>query len=130
MNISEQSEDQLNAIIEKGNEASAELSRRYAEKSKSVKSRIKNIESGDFSQKFSDSELIYSASARCECGAGYAYPKNVGGFGSWKCSRILKGDETALPPVMHSGDLPFTFYEIKSEGQPSANGATTRPKDA
>ncbi len=29
--------------------------------------------------------------------------------------------------MTHTDRLPFVFYEIKSEGQPSANGATTRP---
>lgn len=94
--------------------------------------------------------LIFAARSRCPCGAGLAYDpagasggypdeskgeKNdsvfVGGFGGyWDCSAILLG--TAIPngqpgAVKHEGQLPFSFYEIKSENQPSANGATTRP---
>lgn len=87
---------------------------------------------------FKDSELIYAATARCECGAGLAYPPNAEPeedsvfkyWDYWDCSAILKGE--AIPQdqegaVKHIGKLPFTFYEIKSENQPSANGVTTRP---
>lgn len=85
-------------------------------------------------------KLVYAASARCLCGAGMAYPKN-GDYpdgkpkgplrwpysGYWDCSAILLG--TADPAVKHEAQLPFAFYEIKSEDQPSARGATTRPQD-
>jgi hypothetical protein len=95
--------------------------------------------------------LIFSAFARCPCGAGMVYDpagasggypdeskgeKNdgpfVGGFGGyWDCSAILLG--AAVPSgqpgaVEHSDRLPFSFYDIKSEDQPSARGATTRHK--
>lgn len=87
--------------------------------------------------------LCYAATARCHCGAGMAYdpfgksggyPEQgendspfVGGLsGYWDCSAILLG--TANPSVKHEDQLPFAFYEIKSENQPSAHGATTRPK--
>jgi hypothetical protein len=74
---------------------------------------------------FNDSELIYAATSRCKkCGAGLAYPKDCDPFHQWTCSGVLKGIGT------DSGHeaFPFAFYEIKSEGQLSANGATTRPK--
>ena len=74
---------------------------------------------------FSDSDLIYSAGARCsKCGAGLAYPRKCGFKHQWTCSDVLKGIGT------DSGHeaLPFAFYEVKSEEQPSANGATTRPQ--
>jgi hypothetical protein len=45
--------------------------------------------------------------------------------GYWDCSAILLG--TADPNVKHEARLPFAFYEIKGEGQPSVKGATTRP---
>jgi hypothetical protein len=48
----------------------------------------------------------------------------------WDCSAILLGDAIASGEpgaVKHTSQLPFIFYEIKSEHQPSANGATTRP---
>jgi len=81
---------------------------------------------------YTDDQLIYAAYARCECGAGLAYPEDADPFkGYWDCSDILTG--RAIPKdepgaVKHSGRYPFIFYEIKSEKQPSANGATTRPK--
>lgn len=77
-----------------------------------------------------DARLVYAATARCPCGAGLAYERGAGLRGSWDCSDILTG--RAVPAgqpdsATHTDRLPFTFYEIKSEDQPSANGATTRP---
>lgn len=81
-------------------------------------------------------QLRYAATARCTCGAGMAYePGGESGkpiHGYWDCSAILTG--TAIPSgqpgaVKHESRLPFAFYEIKSEGQPSAHGATTRPTE-
>lgn len=78
--------------------------------------------------------LIYAATKRCLCGAGLAYePGGESGRpiqGYWDCSAILLGE--AIPTgepgsVQHVDRLPFTFYEIKSEQQPSAQGQTTRP---
>lgn len=69
-------------------------------------------------------QLTYAATSRCPCGAGLAYTY---GDTAWDCSEILLG--TADPLCLHTDRLPFAFYEIKSEGQPSANGATTRPAD-
>ncbi len=75
---------------------------------------------------FSDSDLIYSAGARCDkCGAGLAYPKDCGPWHQWTCSNVLKGIGTDNG----HGAYPFSFYEIKSENQPSAQGNTTRPKN-
>jgi hypothetical protein len=79
--------------------------------------------------------LEYAATARCPCGAGLAYDPAFedensvfkGALsGYWDCSAIMLG--TADKSVRHTDKLPFSFYEIKSERQPSANGATTRPK--
>lgn len=76
---------------------------------------------------FTDDELRYAAGARCRCGAGLAYVKNSNPFsGYWDCSDILTG-RAKDKEVQHDAPLPFIFYEIKSEDQPSANGATTRP---
>lgn len=82
-------------------------------------------------KKFTDDELRYSATARCPCGAGLAYPKGVDlrdwRACSWDCADILTG--RAVPGHRtHTDRLPFAFHEIKSELQPSANGASTRPK--
>ncbi len=81
-------------------------------------------------------KLLYAATARCPCGAGLAYDQDEEGDGvfrgpsAWECSAILM--DAAIPSgapgaVQHTDRLPFVFYEIKSEGQPSAKGATTRP---
>lgn len=79
------------------------------------------------------SRLVYAATARCPCGLGLAYdpahedPTSVfRGPSYWDCSGIILG--TADKTVQHTDRLPFAFYEVKSEGQASANGATTRPK--
>lgn len=72
--------------------------------------------------------MIFAAYVRCPCGAGMAYDPagESGGLrGYWDCSAILLGAADAS--VKHEARLPFTFYEVKSERQPSANGATTRP---
>lgn len=80
-------------------------------------------------------KLTYSAYSRCSCGAGLAYGKmtvekdsafNYPYNGYWDCSAIIDG--TADKNVQHTAKLPFQFYEIKSENQPSANGSSTRPK--
>jgi hypothetical protein len=74
---------------------------------------------------FTDADLVYSAGARCDkCGAGMAYPKDCDPHHQWTCSNVLKGVGTDKG---HTA-LPFCFYEVKSEGQPSAHGETTRPK--
>lgn len=80
---------------------------------------------------YKDKQLVYAANTRCLCGAGMAYPKSMGPDGYWDCSDILTG--RAIPSgqegsVKHEAQLPFVFYELKSERQPSANGATTRPR--
>ena len=80
-------------------------------------------------------DLVFAATNRCPCGAGLAYdPAGESGkpiHGYWDCSGILLG--TAIPSgqpgaVQHTGQLPFAFYKIKSENQPSANGANTRER--
>ena len=50
-----------------------------------------------------------------------AYAK---GDDCWDCSAILL--DMADANVKHEARLPFVFYEVKSERQPSAGGATTR----
>ena len=79
-------------------------------------------------------DLTWAATARCQCGAGLAYNEDCQEPGSpmmwpyngyWDCSAIILG--TADRSVRHKARLPFAFYEIKSDNQPSANGATTRP---
>ena len=73
-------------------------------------------------------DLVYAATARCPCGAGLAYRKGSTHRGAWDCSMILLG--TADVAATHTAVLPFVFYEVKSENQPSAKGASTRPEVA
>ena len=77
-----------------------------------------------------EDRLVYAASARCACGAGLAYdPAGESGrpaSGYFDCSAILL--DHADQAVKHEARLPFVFYEIRTERQPSAHGATTRPE--
>lgn len=117
------------ADIEKQKEPLEERLREiYAEEAADIEEKIKRCNSNK--DAFTADELRFSASARCPCGAGLAYPKNIGAHGAWHCSDILLG--RAVPSGQegaktHDSPLPFAFYEIKSEDQPSANGSTTRP---
>jgi hypothetical protein len=101
-------------------------------KSQELRKQARQIELDALAAKPVDERLIYAAYARCPCGAGMAYdPAAESGatiHGYWDCSAILLGK--ADDKVKHEARLPFAFYEIKSENQPSANGATTRPKPA
>lgn len=74
-----------------------------------------------------ESDLVYSAGARCRCGAGLAYPLGIGPGGHWSCSNVLL--RRVDVPADHD-EYSFVFYEIKSESQPSVRGLTTRPKVA
>lgn len=73
---------------------------------------------------FTEEELIYSAMNRCPCGHGLAYPDGCGIDHYWDCSAILKGIHGK--GTKHTAQLLFSMYNIKSENQPSAKGATTR----
>jgi hypothetical protein len=57
-----------------------------------------------------------------------AYPKGCGLGHQWTCSDILAGRAEA--GATHSDAMPFMFWKVKSENQPSANGATTRTRPA
>jgi hypothetical protein len=82
----------------------------------------------DHGKPFTDDELRYAARSRCSgCKAGLAYPLGIGIQGAWYCSDWLTGRNDARTTGKHD-QFPFTFYEIKSETQPSAHGATTRPE--
>lgn len=81
---------------------------------------------------FDERTLRFAATARCVCGAGMAYPKGATMHGAWHCSAILTGKAASRfeeGAKSHSSPMPFAFYEVKSENQPSANGQTTRPKE-
>jgi len=91
-------------------------------KSESVSAIEQRIPSGPSSSRSCCSRSIRGASA----GLGSLYPRNVGPRGSWRCSAILMGEASAEDE--HDGAMPFIFWKIKGEGQPSAGGATTRPE--
>lgn len=73
-----------------------------------------------------DRELIYSATARCKCGAGLAYPLDIASamrLSAWVCSRVLRGDAVA-----HGHDsYPWCMYKIREETSISNRSGTTRP---
>ena len=105
------------ATVQKA-QAEGIISAFFKQKAESFDDRLKS------GKPFTDYELIYAAVARCPCGHGLAYPKDCGGFHYWDCSAILKG--IAKDETTHTDRLPFAFYEIKSDQQPSAMGASTR----
>lgn len=121
-------EDQLRAVVDTGKQAEQELSRRWAREAEAVEARVQRLLRGDASAAFKPNDLRFAAYQRCACGAGMAYPTGCGTKGAWYCSAILRG--IALREHAHSSPMPFVFYEIKSESQPSANGATTRDAGA
>lgn len=88
----------------------------------------------DFSREYNrrnaeQPRLVYAARLRCKCGAGMAYRTDAGFRGSWMCSAALKALPELLPGE-HTDPKPFMFFEITSELQPSADGATTRPPES
>lgn len=102
---------------------------------KQLRAKASELHNAELRAKGIADRLVYAAYNRCPCGAGLAYDPLGEDEGSvfngplsnyWDCSAILLGN--AKKDVQHTGKLPFAFYEIKSEQQPSANGATTRPK--
>jgi hypothetical protein len=107
----------------------------HEEQVKDLRKQASEMRHAELKAKRVGDRLVYAAHSRCPCGAGLAYDpcfedENsvfVGPLsGYWDCSAILQG--VADQTVRHTGKLPFAFYEVLSEGQPSANGATTRPK--
>lgn len=125
MSTKKELQDKIKNLDDQKKPLEKELQKIYESEEKEVNDRIELCLQNK--GKFELDELRFAAFSRCECGAGLAYPKNIGIHGSWYCSAILLGDVDAIK-IMHSAPLPFTFYEVKSEDQPSANGATTRPK--
>jgi len=120
-------DDELRAAISDGDRARRVLAERSGALAKTTKARIERLLQADRTAAFESGELRFAAFTRCECGAGMAYPPSIGAHGEWNCSAILRGK--APKGGTHSPPLAFAFYEIKSEAQPSAGGATTRPAD-
>lgn len=110
--------EQYEAAVAQKKAAEELISSFHKQKQAAFDERAKN------GKPWQDSELLYAAHVLCSCGHGLAYPVGIGMRGEWTCSAVLKG--LASPDSAHDGPFPFAFYEIKSEGQPSAHGATTR----
>ena len=91
-----------------------ELHKLMDEESEAAKHRIIAAKAGHGN--FKEDELKWAAYNRCECGAGLAHPAGIGINGSWYCSAILMGN--ANREVLYVNELPFAFYEIKSDTQP------------
>lgn len=107
-------EDQLAQAIKQRDEADEVVATYFKEKQVAFQQRLID------SPVFTDDELYYSAYQLCECGHGLAYPKTCGPSHYWDCSAILKG--IADRAVTHTGQLLFSFYDIKSESE--RNGTT------
>jgi hypothetical protein len=117
-------DEELRAVMAAGEDAAEELSRRSRAQSEAISERVKRTRQADPTAAFRADELVFAAHDRCACGAGMAYPIGCSVHDAWHCSAILRG--IASRELAHSAPLPFSFYEIKSEDQPSARGATTR----
>ena len=117
--------DTINSIEAVLKPIKEQLSKICREEHESIQARMYKVQATG-ENPFQPDELIFAAYNRCPCGAGMAYPKSIGVHGAWDCSAILMGN--ADQAVKHTDVLPFTFWEIKSEDQPSARGATTRPE--
>lgn len=75
---------------------------------------------------FTDEELIYSRFTLCPCGHGLAYPKGCGPWHYWDCSAILKGISERT--VLHTAQLPFAIFDVKSESAESTTRGVYRPR--
>lgn len=121
--------EEEDAVLEQARQITERRNAAYAAEAKAVEARVQSLARQGVTAEhppFTGADLTYAATTRCRCGAGYAYPNGSGGHGRWDCSAILKGE--AAHGSEHDGALPFAFYSIKGERQPSAGGATTRPE--
>lgn len=80
---------------------------------------------------YTDSELLYAATARCRCGAGLAYPLDHDAafkVGAWQCSGVLRGDVRGEAEHGKHDSYPWAFYKIREETSINNHGgASTRP---
>lgn len=123
MNLHDMTDDALRALRD---EARAVLTSRLQAKERIATERVEAVLTGR-GEPFTDDELVYSAEVRCQCGAGLAYPCNIGMRGAWHCAdtltwRALRKDHPDSRE--HREPLPFWFYDIKGEG----HRGTTRPE--
>ena len=81
------------------------------------------------SDKYTDRDIIYAATARCQCGSGVAYPLDHAAAlksGAWTCARKLRGEVEG--DVFPHDVLPFIFWKVREETSINNHGGhTTRP---
>lgn len=119
MSMEAWTDQELAAAIDAHEEAlkplKAEQSKRWLEQERACLARC---DSG--SPPFEASELVFARDSKCQCGEKLAYPKDIGPRGFWDCAGLLK--RTAPPKghpdaKVHTDRLPFTFWNIKAEGE-------------
>ncbi len=113
-------DEQAAAARKQRDEAEAVLQQYSKERIEQFENRLKT------NPIFTDDELTYSREALCPCGHGLAYPKGCSPHHYWDCSAILKGVEDKS--VKHTGQLPFAFYDVKSEQGTQTTRGVFRPK--
>lgn len=113
-------EEQYKAAVVAKDVAESLINQFHAERMESFQQRLKT------NPIFADDELVYSRETLCPCGHGLTYPKGCGPGHYWDCSAILKG--VADPAVKHTGQLPFVFYDVKSEQGTATTRGVFRPK--
>jgi len=119
-------EDRYRAAIAQKDQAEATIGEYFRQKAANAEKRWQSFLIGN--SPFTDADLVYSAGARCHCGAGLAYPKDCMPNHRWDCSDFLKGKAKDTAPLRHE-ILPFAFYSIISELQKErARNQTTRPQ--
>ena len=113
--------EQYQEAVKKRGDAQEVLNAYHRQQQQTFEDRWEAFKKG---QPFKPEEIRYSATDRCVCGAGLAYPPSCGSNHQWDCSKVLLQE---VKTNEGHQSFPFAFYEIKSEIQPSAYGATTRP---
>ena len=114
-------EEQYDKASQQKEDAEKIINAYFAQKQEDFEARWERFKKGE---PFKPDEIRYAARSRCACGAGMAYPVGCGMRHHWDCADVLL--QKVKTNVGHDS-FPFAFYEIKEEGQPSANGVTTRP---
>jgi hypothetical protein len=88
-----------------------------------------------------DKDLLYSATGRCRCGAGLAYPLDHAlamKIRAWVCADMLKGTAegavgvhdvfSGIPENTEHDFLPFAFWKVREETSVNNRGRwSTRP---
>lgn len=82
------------------------------------------------SYSFNDTQLVYTATSRCKCGAGLAYPRDqreAMKLRGWACSKVLRGETGPEDKGQHE-IFDWAFFKIREESSINNQGAhSTRP---